>query len=931
MAGRGRAGGFARATGGWRRRGGVLVAGLVVSTIAAVVAAVPVAPTAAGASIPGSEGPYLYDALGQFRSIRERPDAMGWYYGFPGGPEPTICQHWQGVARSQGPGPQYLFVTRSGNLTAGCLGDGEDHPSGDLSIVRFDSRETTGERWRSNRLRRDTDIVDTAPPTSDRTVAVVHFDGSPVVGDDENWPHYHHPGGMQLVDDVLVVPLETPVSGGPPNMILFLDVSNPEQPTIISRFVPDAAPGFNWSAGLVAVTALADGRYLRLVTGGKNDLVRVYRSNPALLGLRDPSLTWGDPLDVSAATLEEQLGEDWPENGPSPLEFGDAHQTLNFVREGPTDDQLFLVGARNTNSGVPLAEDHIDLYRVDISGGSFVLDKIADRHLDTHATTTDGTLGSGNIANLAAADGFHVTPSGELLFYATEHDNTGPPDDRTVNMGEWRSVRVVRDESPTLDPTAQPGGPYVVPEGGAVELHGRGDPAVSKAWMELFADPDFDDRSHMVDYSDWALESNDDFDQLDGETSDPDNFSDDTSSVRWFAPVGCTLRLNDDDFGDDDFPGDNVLTLPGRGHVVEFPDLESIANDAFDDDMDSSITSVQFLPDCDAYYSAPLDLSWDLDRNGAPETPAADVTFSAAGLDGPTEIGVPLWATHPTDGRRGVAAAAVQVTNVAPTIVVAVVLDSTGAEVGVDTPFVVAGVPATLEATFTDPGVADTQTATVVWGDGTVDVGADLDAFSDASGGRVGELRTAHAFVATGTFEVTLSVVDDDGGTTTVTRTVEVLSPEAVLDEVVDRIDDLLANATGATLRYLLQARAAIDGSPDGRGADGALDHLASDNRTAALTELVAASSSLASAAAAGTDVALLQNLVAQAAYGIALETMHLATVASAPPSPTEQLRLAQAQASIASGAAHLAAGRPVEAVLAFRDAVRTAEPLCDC
>ena len=140
--------------------------------------------------------------------------------------------------------------------------------------------------------------------------------------------------------------------------------------------------------------------------------------------------------------------------------------------------------------------------------------------------------------------------------------------------------------------------------------------------MELFADPGFSDRSAMVDYQDWALESYDDFDQLDGETTDPDNFSDDPSSVRWFAPVGCTLRLNDDDFGDDDFPGDNVRTLPGQGVVVEgaFADLANVSNDAGDDDMDSSITSVEFRPDCDAYYSATMGVEWDLDGNGSFET-----------------------------------------------------------------------------------------------------------------------------------------------------------------------------------------------------------------------------------------------------------------------------------------------------------------------
>ena len=55
-------------------------------------------------------------------------------------------------------------------------------------------------------------------------------------------------------------------------------------------------------------------------------------------------------------------------------------------------------------------------------------------HASTRALTPHPNAGGERLANLAAASTFYVSPSGELLFYATEHDNDGPS--ATVKAGE---------------------------------------------------------------------------------------------------------------------------------------------------------------------------------------------------------------------------------------------------------------------------------------------------------------------------------------------------------------------------------------------------------------------------------------------------------------------------------------------------------------
>jgi PKD repeat protein len=70
----------------------------------------------------------------------------------------------------------------------------------------------------------------------------------------------------------------------------------------------------------------------------------------------------------------------------------------------------------------------------------------------------------------------------------------------------------------------------------------------------------------------------------------------------------------------------------------------------------------------------------------------------------------------------------------------------------------------TFSTGFTDPGTADTHTATVDWGDGTVETGM-VDA---------GTVSGSHAFTSAGVYSVTVTLTDDDGGESEQTFTVTV-------------------------------------------------------------------------------------------------------------------------------------------------------------
>ncbi len=819
---------------------------------------------------------FVPDVPGQFRALTERADALGVHIGST--PNPSFCKHYQGITRFDGPdGTPFFFVTRSGN-TPGTPGSGiicDDSPGengrGNLVVFRMDSRAKDGERMRSNRLLHGASTNGTAPPAEDRaTIFFTVVEGGLVFRAGEGTlPQraYQHPGGMQRVGHMLAMAADTRLDplaackagcfGLPfsqkafcelncdriidyerathPSIVMFFDVSNPEEPVFTSQFTPVNQNGDPLSdADGIAVTPLPGGLYLLAVTGGfDGDPILFYRSN--LPDLSSPLLAWDFVARVSGPSVE------------------DAHQSLHFLRESSIDGALYLAGAR----GHPVLSDHdrIDLYLVtcetaDCAPG----DEIAlTTRYNGRRITPRPSSGGALIADLAAATGFHVTPSGELLFYATQHDNDGP--DGTLNLGEWRHVDVVRESSPTLQPSIDVVSPVTVGEGGQSALSASARPPQAKPWIELFSEIEYSsddyDQFYTVDFQDYDL---DDFDDLPlvGDISSP-------RSWRWYAPVGCSILAIDRDAQGN---VDETKTLVGTGFHERDPQLSFVRNDGGTDDIDAEIDGVEFLPGCYDEAAMRYELRWD----GAYEVAGGSVTFDAALIDGPAFSSVPVQAQHPSgEGLVAQAAVAVSIVNVAPALTPLELTDSAGHFINTEVPFVLTNAPVTARTSFTDPGVADHQSATLAWGDGSVDDQAAFAAFIDAFGGATGALEHVHRFALSGTYAVALAVIDDDGGASAASTSVRVVAPDEAVQELIEQLDQLIAGTTDPkVLKDLNKARKALAGSEHGSSQNGALAKIWNGNRQAALAFLRQAISALTKAQSDGADVGLAIALLEQ-------------------------------------------------------------------
>lgn len=849
------------------------------------------------------------------------------------------------MARKHGPGVPYLFVTRSGNEPSGVGGAGcsdSDDP-GNLLIVRLGSRDTNGERLRSNRLLRGWDssgtssMFGTPPDARDTVVKVINFDGQ------NGWPNYGHPGGVQLVGDILVVPLETPYDANDPeNLILFLDVSDPENPVIINRFDPGTGP--NFTAGLVGITPVASefgtgNRYLMLVTGKENKEVLLYKSLPTNLDgytdLRAPNLDWLFVRSWTEDQIEDCIPVDWHTGK------GDAHQALSFVRESNLNGDLYLVGTRNSNP-LPAGSDIMDLYRVnvDVFGNpeECLISYIGSKHVSSYPT-----MNGGDSANFAAAGGVYISPSGELIVYSTEFENDGPFDSlnqggiirQSVRFAEWRHKTMVRANSPTLKPTVHLGGPYEVDEGSSVAVSATSAGPITKAWLQLFEDDDLGAEVPEFTSDVWLIIDFEDREKDDFHNFREIAFNDDAGSWRWFAPVGTTLRVNDDDFDDSDFPGRFTKTLFGTGQVEEEPDLDKVRNDDGDLSMDDEITSMQFFADCAAYYSAPIAIAWDLDFDSTFETPGANANFSAENYDGPGQRVVLVKGQHPTDptflGQSDPIPVVIRIRNVAPSLQSLTLVDGLGLEVGTDTPFALKNLDYFLEGSFTDSGKLDTQSASIQWGDGAIDPSSDFMTFNDAFGGALGLVQHGHVYTAPGSVQIELEVVDDDGGRTAAALEIQVVSAAEALEALVEEIDLLLAS-TGhqATIKALNDVKDNLLGNNNGQAQNGALSNIEKGDLVAAMVKIDAAMKALEQAGQSGSiDLSGLKNLLGLAAESIA-RGAYVDAVAriGVSPRPDQAARLQMAAQALANGHARLVAAAFRAAIDEFKSAVSIASAL---
>lgn len=844
---------------------------------------------------------FVPDPINQVFYLSETADALG--LNITTTPNPSTCRHYQGIIRTEDANKTPFFlVTRSGNTPfppgePGCFDSPDETRNGHLIVFKLDSRNKTGERLRSNRLARGSFVDSTAPPMAlDRATIYFTFTGGTpkdpdpakrpglVLGDGpSNLPPraYQHPGGMQQVGNVLAVALESPRPGGywsdfeacvihshqpacdryysyerstNGNIVQFYDVSNPEEPRFLSQFTPRNSAGENLSKlGVVGITPLKNGKYLMVVTGGGGNSWFFYRSLGTDLASED--LTW------------EQV------RSPLAPETQDAHQTLNFIREKDINGRLFIAGARGHVEFGPLWEDRerIDLYEVKTASMDF--NPGEDIEIITHVNSkrikmSPSSGGFFKLGSLAAGSSFYVSPSGEVILYGTEHDNDGP--DGSMKLAEFKHVDMARPGSPTFFPSAELDGPFEVNEGSSIALTGTGQQPANKAFIQLYHEKNFGPRYLTVDYEDRDLEEFDNLFEFESLPVIGNLHADKARSWNWFAPQGCSIQAIDRESESSSEPNE-LKTLTGATSVQADADLSLVMHDGGTDDIDREIDRVLFGSDCDNYYSQPIALAWDLDNNGSYESAGNSVSYSAAAVDGPSNVQIPVEARNPLGGPAGGKKAAVIVKNVAPQISAFKVVDSAGNELNATVPFVLTGRPITVSANFADPGVLDRQTAAISWGDGTGESETSFDSFDEAFGDGSGSLSDSRAFNTPGTYSLELIVVDDDTDLDGKAVTVRVLTPAQAVGEIVAMIDQAIAAATDPTVIAQLQhARLALTGSRP-TSQNGALQMIQSGNNSAAVAFLGTSAMWLERSATGGANVAtplLLLHQIASALGG---------------------------------------------------------------
>jgi PKD repeat protein len=200
---------------------------------------------------------------------------------------------------------------------------------------------------------------------------------------------------------------------------------------------------------------------------------------------------------------------------------------------------------------------------------------------------------------------------------------------------------------------------------------------------------------------------------------------------------------------------------------------------------------------------------WTVTKDGNAFAQATGAAFSFA----PDDEGTYVVTFHATDdgGLTGTSSMTVIGTNVAPTATISGVTASA--------PLVVTPQETlTFGGGFTDPGRLDTHTTTWSFGDGSV---------STASYGPGGSasLSAAHSYTAAGTYTVTLTVSDDDGGVGQASTRVTVQTAQQALASIAAYVQGLTSLNAGQ--RNSLEVK-----------LSNAADSVARGNSTAATNQL---------------------------------------------------------------------------------------------
>jgi PKD repeat protein len=649
-------------------------------------------------------------------------------------------EHTQGIARSPRTGIKPIFyVTRSGNVNNSDF-------YGSLMVVEFGSRGTDGERMRSNRLKKYEKTRKTPPDSRDKVIKNIPFDGVSA-------PWYGHPGGLQMIGDILVIALEGPKEGQslPMSKLVFFDCSEPNNPDLLDYqldfWAHDAA-----APGIVKLPE-PDGRFYMSLTWGDDETVEFYRSNKKSFfledGTEDPNFIFELDSVITKEKLEEleDIGY-WRFGRTSP-------QSLNFVKD--TDDNLYLIGAANSKDTAPKinGEDTIWLWLVEGWDDPNVPTELLGVHHAAKHLYSDGMsmycsklqVNCRMEANFNAATGVYISPSGELLYYSAAHYNIGPSG--TFKMAELRYNRVSRrGRCGPMWKDNHLGGPYDINECTSLTLDGS--VYFIEPWIQMYKDPYLLGQTVMMDWADQSKDNYNNFSELDGALNKEGKtgFNDMMSSFRWCGCEGSSATI----WSNYGLKGEKNYHVNGDNIVLENNQVSTKFNNV------ASSAEINWTPVEQPYL-------WDLDDDGQYNDANGPSATFHAGVGSSTNIVRMKYKYTSDPNEYAIVDTTIYVHNVPPRIDSLELSNSTPDE----------GQQITVSGTWSDPG-AVLADVTVNWGDSSP---------ADEDENNAGAFSFSHTYGDNGTYQIEVCVWDGEDTTCqSLEATVSNVAPTTGIDSV---------------------------------------------------------------------------------------------------------------------------------------------------
>ena len=340
------------------------------------------------------------DVVNSFNSLDRNGDILAFNLGNT--PDPAWDDwddwhhHWQGIQRIMAGNGQYFIITQ----------DSENPKESIFSIIQMGTRNTDGQRFRSNLLLWHSDFENTIPAATDYARAYKRISTVNT-----------HPGGIQAMGDYLAV--------GAGDEVKLYNIHSPWASYGFGEIIDRE----DKTGSATALAQLWDGSFLLVVSDGDAKSLDFYKSTGTSMKYWEDSFYTWVPSNLI-----------WDRNK---FFYGwDTFQSINLVTDCGTG-KLYLVATGNLDKTAdcggkiigkpcnPNGQNWASLYEVTQQGDQVTLKKVAERQFFCgydHKT----------YCNFDAAAGVFVDSDHQLYLYSTEHASNGAQN--SVKMKEFRPV-----------------------------------------------------------------------------------------------------------------------------------------------------------------------------------------------------------------------------------------------------------------------------------------------------------------------------------------------------------------------------------------------------------------------------------------------------------------------------------------------------------